>query len=82
MTHSHEYAFWHTHLHNHAYRELPEGAFEGHDTGHYHLYAQTHDHGDGNKVPHSHKEKQAHPEEDGITVHHHGLADHVVDKAP
>ena len=68
LSHTHEYRFWHAHVHKHLGVE--------HDTGHYHLYVQNHDHGDGNKSPHSHKEKQAHPAEDGVTVHHHGLADH------
>ena len=73
-THTHEYRYWHTHLHNHAYRELPKGAFEGHDTGHYHLWAQTHDHGEGIKMPHTHKDKQVHPDES--FTHHHADIDH------
>ena len=74
ISHTHEYAFWHIHLHNHAYRELPKEAFEGHDTGHYHLWSQTHSHGEGIKMPHTHKDKQVHPDES--FVHHHAIVDH------
>ncbi len=73
--HTHEYKFWHIHRHSHILRLLPEGAEESHDTGHYHLWTQTHDHGEGLKIPHTHKDKQVHPDES--FVHHHAIADHV-----
>ncbi len=74
MTHSHEYSFWHAHMHDHDYGETGMS----HDTGHFHLYAQTHNHGaKSNLMPHSHKEKQYHPENDvDGPYHHHALADH------
>ena len=74
-SHTHEYAFWHIHRHSHVLRPLPEGAEESHDTGHYHLWSQTHDHGEGLKLPHTHKDKQVHPDES--FVHHHPPIDHA-----
>ena len=74
--HTHEYAFWHIHRHSHVLRPLPEGAEESHDTGHYHLWAQTHSHGEGIKMPHTHKDKQVHPDES--FVHHHAITDHEI----
>ena len=71
--HSHEYNFWHTHMHLHG------GDLEiGHNTGHYHLWAQTHDHGDKSHLsPHTHKGKQYHPETDEDNeIHHHAPIDH------
>ncbi len=67
--HTHEYYFWHTHMHLHG------GDLNvGHNEGHYHLWSQTHSHGDGVRPPHTHKDRQAHPDES--SVQHHGLADH------
>ena len=68
-THTHEYSFWHIHMHLHG-----EPLKIGHNTGHYHLWAQTHDHGEGIKMPHTHKDKQVHPDES--FVHHHADIDH------
>ncbi len=83
MTHTHEYAFWHTHLHFHKQihrdaedRIVGAGRYSAeHDTGHYHLWAQTHDHGESTKMPHTHKDKQVHPDES--FVYHHAPIDHA-----
>ena len=86
MSHSHEYSFWHAHEHEHI--DKTKGA-DGwgwetgsyymleHDTGHYHLSAQTHEHSlKSSLTPHSHKAKQYHPEDDDIIKHHHADIDH------
>ena len=67
MNHTHEYSFWHAHEHLH------DGA--AHATGHYHNWAQTHDHGaKSNLAPHTHQARQAHPGEE--YRHHHAVEDH------
>ena len=70
MNHTHEYKYYHAHLHEHT-RELLRliGGFEGHSEGHYHIFAQTHDHGKGIVDPHSHKQKQFHPGKENIEHH-------------
>ncbi len=70
MAHSHKYDFWHAHVHWHGCLE--------HDTGHYHLWAQTHDHGaKSNGLPHTHQDKQYHPAVNGDDeMHHHADIDH------
>ncbi len=82
-THTHEYKFWHTHDHEHRDESKGLSGWEPetedyytykHDTGHYHLWAQTHSHGEGIKMPHTHKDKQVHPDES--FVHHHADIDH------
>ncbi len=82
-THTHEYAFWHIHNHEHKDEDKGLAGWEPkindyytykHDIGHYHLWSQTHDHGESIKVPHTHKDKQVHPDE--LFVHHHAVADH------
>lgn len=86
MNHTHEYAYWHAHEHNHgpghdagnvAAVGLKGLSHTTHDTGHYHLYAQTHEHGKAGDSPHSHKERQYHPQPSDL-VHHHAVADHAV----
>ncbi len=44
-----------------------------HDEGHYHSWAQTHDHGK-KAAPHTHQARQAHP--DAEFKHHHATEDH------
>ena len=78
MSHTHHYRFWHAHTHRHM--APPDGSppitWE-HNTGHYHNWMQTHDHGGGaDKTPHTHKDKQYHPTDDKVTKHHHALDAH------
>jgi len=68
--HTHELKFWHKHTHKHGGSE--------HTTGHYHLFAKTHDHGDHKKV-HSHQERgEFHPGAD--MKEHHAKTDHDLGK--
>ncbi len=88
MSHTHHYSFWHAHRHSHIdERSLVETEFSTgspniyHDTGHYHNWMQTHDHGGGaDKAPHTHKAKQYHPTNDKVTKHHHALDAHDMEK--
>ena len=81
MAHTHEYKFWHAHRHSHGQDydvQLAAVGMKGiesniHYTGHYHIFAQTHEH--GLTRPHSHKEHQYHPQPSDI-IHHHNLEDH------
>jgi len=81
MNHTHEYKLWHAHEHTHGkdvdYSVAAVGlkglASSIHDTGHYHLFTQTHEHGLVNV--HSHKERQFHPQDSDL-VHHHATIDH------
>lgn len=66
VNHTHEYKFWHSHEHRLG-KTLHEG-LDVHNHGHYHLWAQTHDHGE-KATPHSHKDKLFHPGEDNIEHH-------------
>lgn len=85
VTHTHEYRYWHAHKHCHepvsrgeesvAVLGLKGLTSTTHDTGHYHLYAQNHEHGQAGDSPHSHKERQYHPQPNDKT-HHHAVADH------
>ena len=87
MNHTHHYSFWHVHEHEHVDKTKGISGWEPengsyymleHDTGHYHLSAQTHEHSTkSNLIPHSHKEKQHHPENDvDGPYHHHADIDH------
>ncbi len=79
ISHTHEYRFWHAHEHAHN-SGLPDYADERHGGGHYHLWFQTHSHGDGVRPPHSHKDRQYHPEDDGVVTQHHAPKDHDYDE--
>ncbi len=84
MSHTHEYRYWHAHMHAHAdERSLVDTPLSTgsprthHDTGHFHLWAQTHGHGEkSDGSPHTHRDRQHHPEDDGVITHHHATADH------
>ncbi len=87
MGHAHEYRFWHAHTHGHISEkslretEFHSGTHDWHGTGHYHLWAQTHDHGSKPSLwPHTHKDKQFHPADDLDEKHHHAPADHDEDE--
>ena len=81
MNHTHEYAYWHTHMHEHTREMLkPIGGFEGHNEGHYHRYAQTHDHGKGGEGFHAHQYRLKEIKDDELTKHHHAIADHKEEK--
>jgi hypothetical protein len=81
INHTHEYNFWHIHEHSHGkdvnYSLAAVGlkgiSSETHNTGHYHLFTQIHEHGSVN--PHSHKERQYHPQDSDV-IHHHAVKDH------
>ncbi len=83
MNHTHHYSFWHAHEHSHEFAMDASGEMkvEGvyvykHDTGHYHNWMQTHEHGIGGKNPHAHKARQFHEENDSETKDHHALDAH------
>ncbi len=89
MSHTHHYSFWHSHEHTHEQihrdaedRIVGAGRYNAeHNTGHYHNWMQTHDHGGGaDKAPHTHKAKQYHPTDDKVTKHHHALDAHDTEK--
>ncbi|KKK93605.1 hypothetical protein LCGC14_2691160 [marine sediment metagenome] len=94
MRHTHHYSYWHAHDHVHS-KFIEEHWLPGptkicvesklivtkHDTGHYHNWMQTHDHGGGaDKAPHTHKAKQDHTKDDKVTKHHHALDAHDTEK--
>jgi len=68
VNHTHEHRFHHTHEHKH------ENLI--HTQGHYHIWSQTHDHGEKTS-PHCHKDKLFHPGDEN--VHHHALESHQVE---
>ncbi len=75
--HTHEHRFWHAHLHDHyiAAKRGIEAMTHTHDTGHYHSWAQTHEHGHKSFLtPHAHQAKLYHPGEE--FKHHHATIDH------
>ena len=83
MSHTHHYSFWHAHEHYHELVTDAPGEMKlaakytsKHNTGHYHNWMQTHDHGAGGKGPHTHKARQYHEENDPETKHHHALDAH------
>ncbi len=76
MNHKHEYAYWHKHRHLHIYHDSPDGSLNEHNEGHYHRYAQTHDHGFGGETFHAHQARNKKIEDDESTKHHHAIADH------
>lgn len=84
VTHTHEYKYWHAHKHCHAPDTREESVavlgLKGlssscHDTGHFHTFAQNHEHGHAGDSPHSHKDRQYHPQSND-KLHHHAVADH------
>ena len=80
MNHTHEYKYWHKHPHLHIYRDLPDGLLNEHDEGHYHRYAQTHNHGKGGEGFHAHQYRLKEIKDDELTKHHHAIADHKEEK--
>jgi len=72
MNHTHEYKYWHAHEHDPSY--------SGHDAGHYHFFAQTHDHGKGGEDFHAHQYRLKKIKDDELTKHHHAIADHKKEK--
>ena len=75
MNHTHTYWHWHAHKHRH---QFPLAEPEYHDTGHYHEWIGTHDHGKGGVKPHSHQVKWQTDADDKQTVHHHRVDDHTI----
>lgn len=84
MNHTHEYKYYHAHRHAHSEFTPPRDVgnihviakltISKHDGGHYHIFAQTHDHGEGGAAPHFHKARQFHPGDDAVK--HHAVAEH------
>ncbi len=93
MNHTHHYSFWHAHEHVHS-EFIEEHWLPGpakicvesklivtkHDTGHYHNWMQTHNHGAGGQNPHTHKARQYHEESDPETKQHHALDAHDMEE--